>query len=92
MDIYLEKVFNIRKKSFTINNLHEQHLKDIEVLILFLNSTDPQKSPRKPISIQIGGQEPSAKDFRNMLNDSMRSPSLLVGGLFSVCLVQGQSS
>nr|XP_022342116.1 Na(+)/H(+) exchanger beta-like isoform X2 [Crassostrea virginica] len=39
---------------------------------------DPQKSPRKPISIQIGGQEPSAKDFRNMLNDSMRSPSLLV--------------
>uniref|UniRef100_K1R728 Sodium/hydrogen exchanger n=1 Tax=Magallana gigas TaxID=29159 RepID=K1R728_MAGGI len=35
-------------------------------------------SSSHPISIQIGGEQPSAKDFRNMLNDSMRTPSMLV--------------
>lgn len=40
--------------------------------------TDRSTSSSHPISIQIGGEQPSAKDFRNMLNDSMRTPSMLV--------------
>ncbi|XP_065926375.1 Na(+)/H(+) exchanger beta isoform X2 [Magallana gigas] len=39
---------------------------------------DRSTSSSHPISIQIGGEQPSAKDFRNMLNDSMRTPSMLV--------------
>ncbi|XP_061171494.1 sodium/hydrogen exchanger 4-like isoform X3 [Saccostrea echinata] len=38
---------------------------------------EPRKSQRKPISISIGG-EPTAKDFRNLLDQSMRSPTLVI--------------
>lgn len=39
---------------------------------------DRSTSSSHPISIQIGGEQPSAKDFRNLLNDTGRSPSMLV--------------
>ncbi|XP_061171493.1 sodium/hydrogen exchanger 2-like isoform X2 [Saccostrea echinata] len=41
------------------------------------NTSEPRKSQRKPISISIGG-EPTAKDFRNLLDQSMRSPTLVI--------------
>lgn len=48
--------------------------------------TDRSTSSSHPISIQIGGEQPSAKDFRNMLNDSMRTPSMLVKLPFLITL------
>ncbi|XP_048745057.2 Na(+)/H(+) exchanger beta-like isoform X2 [Ostrea edulis] len=34
--------------------------------------------PPKKVSISIGGEEPTAKDFRNLLKESLRSPTLVI--------------